>query len=276
MRVLRHVDARAFLERAEHWLLEAELENAVALTSARQAKHDDSRYQKPVYWATIEEDGQIVGYAYRTPPYRLGVSALPEPAIAQLLADVGSVYPTLSGVSGPEPTASQFATAWTLPRRLTTVTILRQRLYSLAASLTAPENPEGHLRLATPADAALARRWGAAFLAETGLAQVDVKLFGQLIQARQLYFWDDDEPRCMAGPIRQMANGAVIGILYTPGESRRRGYAKTTLAALAATLREGGLHHCYLYADPTNTGADVAARSIGFEPVLDSADIDFR
>ena len=99
--VVRHADARAFLERAEAWLLESEMENAVLVTSARQARADDSRYQKPVYWATIEDDGRIVGCAYRTPPYALGITPLSDDAVARLVADVSGVYAALSGVSGP-------------------------------------------------------------------------------------------------------------------------------------------------------------------------------
>ena len=66
--VRRHPDVRAFLARAETWLLEAEIERAAPLQSARQARIDDSRYQKPQYWATIENDGEVSGCAYRTPP----------------------------------------------------------------------------------------------------------------------------------------------------------------------------------------------------------------
>lgn len=276
LQVFRHVHAQAFLDRAETWLLESEMENAIALTSARQARQDDSRYQQPIYWATIEDDGEIVGCAFRTPPYRLGVTALPDEALAKLVADVASVYITLSGVSGPERTAAQFARLWTAPRQLAAVVNLSQRLYALTGPARRPaQPPAGGLRLATPADAAIARTWGAAFLAETGLLQVDTKLFGQLIQAKQLYLWDDGEPRCMAAPIRQVTHGAAVGVLYTPGDARRRDFAKATLAALAEALQQRGLRDCYLYAEPTNVGADAVARSVGFEPACDFLDIDF-
>lgn len=277
LQVVRHAHARAFLERAEAWLLESEMENAIVLTSARQARRDDSAYQKPIYWATIEEDGRIIGYAFRTPPYRLGVTELPEEALAKLTTDVADVYTTLSGVSGPERSAARFAAAWTVPRGLASAVNLSQRLYALSGPASRPSSPPaGRLRLATDADAGTARAWGGAFLAETALPQVDTKIFGQLIQAQQLYLWDDGEPRCMAAPIRRVAHGAAIGVLYTPGDARRRGYAKATLAALAEALRERGLRDCYLYSSPTNVTADTLVRSVGFMPVGDFLDIDFR
>src|SRR5690606_13037024 len=86
--VRRYADARAFLERAEPWLLEAEIEHAVVLTSAQQARIDDRNYERPIYWATLEQDGEIVGCACRTPPYKVGVTRLPDAAIAPLIADL--------------------------------------------------------------------------------------------------------------------------------------------------------------------------------------------
>ena len=87
MQVVRHADARAFLERAERWLEASEMENGMALTSARNARVDESRYPKPVYWATVEDGGRIVGCAFRTPPYRLGVTAFNNTAIAAVIVE---------------------------------------------------------------------------------------------------------------------------------------------------------------------------------------------
>ena len=42
MMLYRHPDARAFLERAEPWLMSREIEHAVVLQSARQARANDT------------------------------------------------------------------------------------------------------------------------------------------------------------------------------------------------------------------------------------------
>ena len=115
----RHLDARAFLTRAEPWLLTREIEHGVLLQSARQARADDSRYERPIYWATIEDAGQIVGCAYRTPPFKVGVTLLPDAAIAPLVADLDATYPKpIGGFSGPDPTVSTLATTWVEPKRV--------------------------------------------------------------------------------------------------------------------------------------------------------------
>ena len=109
----RHSDARAFLMRAEPWLLTREIEHGGVLQSARQARADDRGYERPIYWATIEDAGQLVGCAYRTPPFKVGVTLLPDAAIAPLVADLAATYPgSIGGFSGPDPTVTTLANAW--------------------------------------------------------------------------------------------------------------------------------------------------------------------
>ena len=57
--------------------------------------------------------GELIGCAYRTPPFKVGVTVLPEAAIAPLVADLAATYPgAIAGFSGPDPTVSNVATAW--------------------------------------------------------------------------------------------------------------------------------------------------------------------
>ena len=93
-------------------MLDAEIERAAPLSSARQASADDSRYERPTYWATIEDGDKIIGCAYRTPPFRVGVSALPKDALAPLSLDLEKVYRHVSGFSGIDPAASALADIW--------------------------------------------------------------------------------------------------------------------------------------------------------------------
>ncbi len=276
IQVVRHPDARAFLARAERWLEASEMENGMALASARNARYEEWRYEKPVYWATIEDGGRILGCAFRTPPHRLGVTALNNTAIAATIVNVGQVYRTLSGVSGPEPTVSVLAEAWCRTRGTTAVVRSRHRLYSLRVLVPPTQPPRGALRLATEADAALVRSWGEAFTKEAGVEGVDVSLFDQLVKARKAYVWDDEQPRCLAASIRQTSRASAIGVLFTPHELRGRGYGTATVAALSALLFAGGSSGCYLFADPDNTAVSRIAGGIGYQKIQDQADVDFR
>lgn len=275
IRVVRYANARALLQRAEPWLVTNEIEHGMVLTSARNALRGESHYQQPVYWATIEDGEDIVGCAFCTPPFRLGVTALTETAIAALLVNLLGVYPTLAGVSGPEPTANVLAGAWCRTRGGTAAVTFRQRLHSLRVLVPPARPPNGTLRLATAADGDLVLAWAAEFIREARVEHVQPDYFLQLIEAQQVHLWDNGEPRCLAATVRHTASASAIGVLFTPDEQRRRGYGTATVAALSHQLFRGGTRGCYLYAAPDDTAVNRIVGGIGYQPVHDTTDIDF-
>jgi GNAT superfamily N-acetyltransferase len=267
----RHADARAFLARAESWLLEADVERALVLQGARQARTDEWRYEKPTYWATFEEDGRIVGCAFRTPPHHVGVTRLPPAAIPLLLESLKETYTVMSGISGAEPTASalaavSFANRW----RVTS----RQWLWSVAAVEQPDAAPAGALRLATDTDAAVVWEWGAALARDTGMP-LDGRFCTALLRAQQLYFWDDGAPRCMAGVQVRTERSAALGVLYTPPDWRGKGYGTATVAAWSREALGRG-KRCLFYTDAANATTTRVCRKLGYELVQEAVDIEFR
>jgi len=274
--VRRHPDVRSFLARAEPWLLEAEIERAGPLQSARQARVDDSRYQKPTYWATIENGDQIVGCAYRTPPYRVGVTALPQTAFAPLVLDLEAVYQErVSGFSGVDPAASALADLWIARHGGSSSIVSRQFLFLLGTAEPVAASPAGALRPAAQRDAALAKEWGDAAAAESGLAPLDGDLCVRLIDVGQLLVWDDGAARCILGLLHNTPRAAALAIVYTPPAARRKGYARRAVAALNEQLAERGVAKRYFLVDPGSRAAQALARRLGAELVHASVDIDF-
>jgi hypothetical protein len=275
IRVRLQPDAHAFLARAEPWLMRAEMQNAMALQSARFAARDESRFDKPLYWATVEEGERIIGCAFRTPPYRLGLTALPLTAIPALTESVAAVYGTLSGVAGPEPAVTAFTAAWSELRGVPWSIQSRQQLLAHRAIVPMNEPPPGALRVATGADAGLARQWGEAFAYESGIEALDGVFCVRSIPGRRLYLWEDGAPSCMLGVLRETHDAAAIGVLYTPPALRERGYASAAVAAFSRHLLDRGLTQSYFCLDPMNVAADWICRRLGYGVVQETADIDF-
>jgi hypothetical protein len=274
--IRRYPDARAFLARAEPWLLDAEIERAGPLSSARQASADDSRYERPMYWATIEDGDEIMGCAYRTPPFRVGVSALPKDALAPLSLDLEKVYRQVSGFSGIDPAASALADIWIARHGGTSVIVSRSFLSSLVEP-TEIAAPTGTLRGAIQRDAALAKDWGDAAAKESGIAALDGNLCVRLIGAGQLYLYETGgAPRCLLGLLQSTPRAASLAIVYTPAAERRRGHARTGVARLSARLAERGVAKRYFHFDPSNRAAQGLAQKICGELVQAGVDIDFR
>jgi RimJ/RimL family protein N-acetyltransferase len=272
--IYRHETAKAFLARAEAWLLDAEIERAMALHSARQASVDDSGYEKPVYWATVEDAGRIVGCVFRTPPYRVGVTRLPAAAVPLVAASLRQVYRQLPGISGAEPTASALANLWR--GNATGCNVLtRQWLWSVASAEPPNDAPAGALRAATVADASLAQEWGDAAAGESGVAPLDGAFCTRLIATHGLHVWDDGTPRCMLGVVYRGMRAAALGIVYTPQELRGKRYATAAIAEWSRQVLERG-ERCFFYTDAANAATTVICRNLGHELVQEGVDIDFR
>lgn len=272
----RHPDAASFLERAEDWLRAREIEHAVVLQSARQARANDAHYERPIYWATFEDGGRLVGCAYRTPPYKVGVTALPEAAIAPLVADLAATYPcAIGGFSGHEPTVRALADAWVRERGGSWSVNTRGRLLSFPPQTGAGgSGGTGVLKLAGPADTALAQSWGAAASLDSGIPALDGNLCVQLLRAKLLYFWVDDQPRCMIGLLRETRDAVAVGIVYTPAAFRGQGYGTAAMRALSRLLDERGVAQRYLWIEPGSDGGQALAAKLGCSFVYDSLDVD--
>jgi RimJ/RimL family protein N-acetyltransferase len=270
-----HDSALTFLARAEGWLLDREIECATALQSARNAAGNDALYERPTYWATVEDEGSIVGCCYRTPPYLVGVTALPEDALTTLMADLAATYSKVSGFSGPEDTAIVMAKVWTALRGGSWRVTSRQRLLALPAD-PPPRDAPGVLRLAGRNDAALAQSWGAALSLDSRGTPFDGNFCARLAAARRLYFWADDKPRCMVGVLRESPRFAAVGLVYTPATYRGHGYATVALTALQRLFAERGVGRAYLYVDPANDAARALGDTLGGTLVHDEVDIECR
>ncbi len=230
-----------------------------------------------MYWATFEDSGELVGYAYRTPPFKVGVGALPDAAIAPLVADLASVYSgAIGGFSGPDPTVSAVAAEWVRVRGGSCALNTRGRLLALPAGGVERRPPAaGTLHLAGANDTALAQSWGAAASIDSGIAALDGRMCLQLLAAKLLYFWADDRPRCMIGLLRETQNSVAIGIVYTPAAFRSQGYGTAALDALGRLLDERGVNNRYLWIDPGSDAAQGLARKLGGRFVYDSLDLDW-
>lgn len=270
-----HDSARTFLARAKNWLLDREIECATALQSARNASGNDALYERPTYWATVEDETSIVGCCYRTPPYLVGLTALPHDAVTTLIADLSVTYDKISGFSGPEETATVFAKVWTALRGGAWRVTSRQRLLALPAE-PRPRDAPGMLRLAGASDTGLAQSWGAALSLDSPGTPFNATFCAQLLAAKRLYFWVDDRPRCMVGVLRESERFAAVGLVYTPATYRAQGYATTALTALQRLFVERGIERAYLYADPANDAGTALGETLGATVVHDEVDIECR
>jgi GNAT superfamily N-acetyltransferase len=284
IRIHKYPDARAFLERAEPWLLREEQRYGLLLGVAYQVLSGSHRYRPPLYWATIEDDSlaeqgaaaadtTLIGCAFRTPPHQVGVTGLPAAAIGPLVASLRESYLNLPGVAGPEATATAFAEAWTANFGGKWWVEQRQRLHS-CRRVTFPDEPApGALRRAFAADVPVARAWMAGFIHDTKARHVGADSAERLIEQQRLFLWVDGEPRCMVGAVRDTPNTTGVSAVYTARPFRKRGYASIAVATLSQQLLDAGRASCFLYTDAANPASNAVYRRVGYEPIDDVVEI---
>jgi len=274
--VERHSDARAFLNRAENWLIANEAQNNLIFAIANQLLRGDHSYEDPIYLATIEANARVSGCVWRTPPFKLGLTQLPIESIPLLVRDVATVYDSIPAVIGPEPEAIEFAKCWSRQVGVKWVTGMRQRIYRLecvsSPSLLAP----GSLRKAEMSDLPLLSEWGAGFARDAHLPNHEPVAFSERsIRGGSLYIWEDQEPRSMASASGATPNGIRVGYVYTPPTFRSHGYATAIASSLSQLLLDAGHRFCFLYTDLANPVSNKIYERIGYVAIGDAIDVSF-
>jgi len=275
--VERHGDAERFLEIAQPWLLEAEVENNLPLGMALSWRGREAP-DAPLYWATVHDKNRVVGCACRTPPHPLVLSRVPAAAIAPLVEDVSRVYSSLDGVSGPTAEAEAFARAWVARHGGTAKTRFRMSLQELTRVSFSGSLPPGSLRKATEADLPLACEWVDEYGRDVGLPNAAPQGMAQrLIDRGLLFLWvDGGSPRSMAASSRETRSGCAINTVYTPPQFRGLGYATAAVATLSDALLKDGRRFCCLYTDLANPTSNAIYAKIGYRPIRDDVEIDLE
>ncbi len=274
--VSRFSDARAFLDRAEDWLLRKEAENNLILAIANHLLRGDHPYKDPIYLATIEIHARVSGCAWRTPPFKLGLTQIPIASIPLLVHDVAEVYTALPAILGPAAEATEFAKLWARQLGTKWAVGMRQRIFLLERVIAPTPSIHGRLRKAPNADLALIAEWGAGFARDTGTPIRDpLTSLVRLIRDGSLYLWDDGEPRSMAAAVGTTPNGIRVGYVYTPPSFRGSGYATATVASLSQSLLNDGRRFCFLYTDLANPISNAIYQRVGYRPVSDVVDVNF-
>jgi len=277
LKVIRHDGARAFLRRAEPWLLEREAENNLVLGLADSLSRSAGDYESPLYFATVERGGEVEGCGFRTPPYKLGLTRMPVEAAPLVASDVAEIYDSLPAVLGPVDVARRVGEAWAALKGVRAVDGMRQRVHSLERVRSPVRETAGGMRLANEGDVAVVTSWVRSFVRTTGLADMrePEARARRLVASGFLAIWIDRVPVSMAAFPARTRNTVRVGYVYTPDENRRRGYASAPVAQVSRHILDSGVRRCVLYTDLANPTSNRIYRAIGYRPVQDVMDVNF-
>ena len=266
---VRRLSAREFIQEVVPFLLEREVENNLLLGIADQHAGRAEPISDAV-WLALEENGKVVGAAARTPPHYVAVSHLPPGAaraVARFFVELGIVP---DGASGPDDHGRDVLVA--LRRELGGIVELLspETIYELTSVLDI-ELPPGSARTATADDMDVVKGYFEAFARELVLPPgMDVTAMAEAhVERGTALLWDDQGPRALACRARKTPTGSAIAPVYTPPESRRRGYGAAVTSELARRLLGAGNRFVCLFADRKNPTANHVYQRVGFRQVGD-------
>ena len=278
VQIHRYRDPALFLNRATPFLLRAEAENNLFLGMGGRPGSPPPVLGEQCYLATIEQADEVVACAVRTPPYGVVITRAEPSALESLIDDLASNYETLPSVLGPEPAVSTFAQRWSQRAGTRTRPLMRMRLFEARHVQPAELHAPGVLRIAEESDLPTVTPWAVAFHHEARTSNpVDpVRATREDLANHRLFVWDNRGAVSMAIWAGRTERSVRIGIVYTPPEHRRLGYASACVAALTQRLLNEGIAFCCINTDVTNPTTNKIYPAIGYRPVCDISNIDLN
>ena len=279
MDVRHHEDPRAFMALAEPFYGKDPLRHTVALTVMVRSLTVEGPHTPRM--ATLHDNGNLIGVAFRTPPWPIISSGLPtDPVLLEaFLARWLEFDPDLPGASGPRENVEAVGTAWGRVTGGTTDEVLAGRLYRLGELI--PPTVPGRVRHATEDDVDLLVDWWMAFSDEAHPgprddAGVPAKIRRLFAVGDTVALWEvDGVPVSWA--VASAPNGGMsrIGPVYTPPEYRTHGYGSAITAAVSRLARDAGARDVLLFTDLANPTSNWIYRKIGYRPVYDPSELHF-
>ena len=97
-----------------------------------------------------------------------------------------------------------------------------------------------------------------------------------MIDKREVFIWEDDgEVVSMMKKSRPTKRGITVGLVYTPKNQRRKGYARTLVAEISKELLKD-YDFCTLYTDMMNPTSNKIYKEIGYVKIVDSVQLGFE
>ncbi|WP_019412629.1 GNAT family N-acetyltransferase [Paenisporosarcina sp. TG20] len=240
------------------------------------------RYENPMM-VTVEDKGRTVGLLQMTPPHALNIIIIDGANIDSILTFVVSEMIKrdihIPSVVGLKSVVYAFAAKWEVQNKCDTKLLMDQGLYRLDKVIRLHGNSSGTWRYARNEDAHLIEKWYHAFNNDVGLpiasSQMVQEKVKQFLQDQEVFLWEDNgKVVSMMKKARPTEHGVTVSFVFTPIEERKKGYARTMVAAGSAELLKT-YDFCVLYTDMMNPTSNKIYQEIGYQKIADSVHLEF-
>lgn len=281
MKFQRYDNAKDFAKVANPFLEKNEDKFSLFLGVLQAIK--DGKYEDP-YMATIEEDGELLALFQMTPPHPFNIICVNENRMEECIElsinELIQQSISINSIISVKEWAYAFAQKWQEKTGQSFSVLMDQGLYRLDKIDESLEKSPGSWRYATHGDAPLIEKWYSQFEKDTGLlntAPEEIKKRVKLmLDAKEAFLWENEgQIVSMMKKSRPTANGVTVSLVFTPKEERKKGYARTMVAAGSKELLKE-FQFCVLYTDMLNPTSNKIYQEIGYKKLIDSVHLGFE
>ena len=240
------------------------------------------RYENS-FMATIEENNRVVALFQMTPPHPLNLIIIDELKTDDILTlatlELFERKLPIQSVVGLKSVVNAFSEKWQRTTNCKAKLLMDQGLYRLDNVDQSLDRSPGSWRYARKDEATLLANWFKAFESDTGLknsplAEIKKKV-NQFLEDEEVFFWEEQgKVVSMMKKARPTERGVTVSFVYTPPEERKKGYARTMVAAGSEELLKT-YDFCVLYTDMMNPTSNKIYQEIGYQKIADSIHIGF-
>lgn len=247
------------------------------LQGIKEGKYENS------FMGTIEENGELLALFQMTPPHPLNIIFVNESkkdaCIDLSINEFINQSLHIESIISVKEWAYQFAEKWQEKTGQSFSILMDQGLYRLDQVDESLEMSPGAWRYATVEDALLIEKWYSLFEKDIGLPKTDPleikKRVKIMLDAKEAFFWENEgKIVSMMKKARPSAHGVTVSLVFTPKVERKKGYARTMVAAGSKELLKE-FQFCVLYTDMLNPTSNKIYQEIGYKKVVDSVHLKF-
>ncbi len=272
MNIVKYNNASEFVKASNAFLLENEIENALLIGLSEVAKTLEN--QSKNLYLTLEESGDVklvvlmFGHNLVLSHLTTNHKNLCE-ALLDYLEKNSIKYP---GIIGTRPSADYFMEIYNKTNEIKMTLHMNQRIYKLEKVNSLPIS-SGKLLLAKEEHIDLVEKWTiemAEEVEEPIIGKGARKKARKAIENESIFLWtDNNEIVSMCKKTRPTKNTITIGLVYTPINKRKFGYASSVVSEVSKMLLKE-YKYCSLYTDLDFNTSNKIYMDIGYVPVADS------
>lgn len=234
--------------------------------------------------AVVQSKGEPMALLQMTPPHPLNIIMLDEMQVDYtmdcIVAHLSSSTLVIPSVISIKAWANCFAEKWQNQTGMTRKILMDQGLYRLDEVNNELRSSPGSWRYAIENDCPLIEKWYLLFENGIGLPLTAVdevkKRVASFVDKREVFLWvADGKVVSMMKKARPTQHGVTVSFVFTPEEERKKGYARTLVAAGTKELLKA-YDFCVLYTDLLNPTSNQIYQKIGYKRIADFVNIGFN